>query len=142
VHRDLFDKLNDSFNAVRCMSHVEQIHACNRWFDFTHFHKSAQYCAAQLAQSGLEDVELLPLKADGKTRHGDWVLPQAWYAESATLRFADMPSCEPPLADPCSLMMFSAPTVPAGIVAEVVIVDDPLPALHGILKGKLILTGS
>lgn len=144
MHRDLFDKLTDSFNAGRCLGHVEQIHACDRWFDFTHFHKSAQYCAAQLTQACLEDVELLPLKADGKTRYGDWVLPQAWYAESATLQFADTATCEPPLADyladPCSLMMFSAPTVPDVIVAEVVIVDDPLLALSGTLKGKLILT--
>jgi hypothetical protein len=146
MHIELFQKLTETYNAERCRMHVNEIHASDRWFDFAHFRQTARYCATRLERAGLDEVELLELKADGRTRYGDWVLPQAWDAESALLQFDGAATGEPALADylanPCSLMMFSAPTPHGGITAEVAIVDDPAAALPGTLKGKLILTAS
>ena len=146
MHIELFKKLTETFDAQRCQRHVEEIYASDRWFDFSHFRQTARYCAAQLEWAGIDEVEMLELKADGRTRYGDWVLPQAWDAKSALLRFDGAAAGEPALADyladPCSLMMFSAPTPPGGIAAEVAVVDDPAAALPGTLKGKLLLTAA
>lgn len=144
-HDDLFNKLMIAFNAERCRSHVAEIYNSDRWFDFAHFAKTANYCAGQLKASGLAEVELLPLTADGRTRYGDWVPPQAWDARSAVLRFAEGNGEGPVLADyradPCSLMMYSAPTAAGGVTAEVAVVYDAASAVPDTLKGKLLLTG-
>ena len=72
-------------------------------------------------------MELLPLKADGKTAYGDWVIPKAWDAASATLRMGDKNGKI--LADykaiPCSLIQYSASIPNSGVEADVVLVDDP-----------------
>jgi hypothetical protein len=66
--------------------------------------------------------------ADGVGNYGGWVMPQAWDVEDAWLEIAE-PSVPDPLLTryrdcPHSLMMYSTPTPPEGVVAEVAVVDE------------------
>ena len=134
--------LNGIFDAGRCMEYVRGIWENDRFFDNKSFAKTADYCAGVMKDAKLVDIKKLPVTADGKTACGDWVLPRAWDVGSAFLHcvgedwvLADY------LANPCSLVMYSAPTPPEGIVAECILADD-LEGLHPEeARGKLLFTG-
>lgn len=136
-----FQLLERRFEPQRCQKLIEGIYQGDRWFSFPAFERTAGFCAEAMRTAGLSEVEQLPLAADGKTAYGDWVIPRAWAAESASLCTID----GTPLADyqqtPCSLVMYSAPTPPGGLTAPVVDAD----ALNGPggeeLQGALLLTG-
>ncbi len=141
-YEKIFSILSEYFNEKSCFYHVEKIHRSDRWFDFANFKKTALYCAEQMKIAGLKEVEMLPLKADGKTAYGDWVIPRAWDVSGAVLRTAD--SQNSVIADynrvPCCLMMCSAPTPKGGITAEVIEADAP-EKLRGMdVKDKLVFT--
>ncbi|MDR1061750.1 MAG: M28 family peptidase [Clostridiales bacterium] len=135
----IFSALERLFDAESCMSRLRGIWENDRWFRFSSFQKTAADCARFFAEAGLAQVEELRLAADGRTAYGDWVVPRAWDAESATL-IADGGRV---LADyertPCSLAMYSAPTPEGGVTAEAALADDPGAPGEG-LAGKILLT--
>src|SRR5690554_5786843 len=88
-YENIFSVLKEYFDENRCYSHIENIYENDRWFDFKHFKKTAEYCLEQMKKAGLSEVEMLPLRADGKTPYGDWVIPRAWDAEEAVLMNAN-----------------------------------------------------
>jgi len=140
---ELLDTLEKIFDTPRCLSYLNAIYENDKYFNFSAFKKTADNCAEFMRRAGLDDIEALPLKADGKTVYGDWVIPQAWDAEYAVLKSA---SGQNPVifADyqktPCSLVMYSAPTPKGGITAEAVILDDLDNADIDFLRGKFIVT--
>ncbi len=145
-YRDVFSVLQEYVSGERCFRYVEGIHSTDRWFNFRMFEKTAGFCAEQMEKAGLSEVELLPLRADGRTPYGDWVIPKAWDARKGVLKIVS-PSVEDPiLADyekiPQSLVMYSAPTPAGGISAEVIIVDDPKNVEPESVKGKIIFTSA
>jgi len=120
-----------------------------------------------MGEIGLEGVEVIRYPADGVTAYGGWVMPQAWDVEEATLEIADfglpISDCQseignrkskiwpasPALASyrdcPQALMMYSAPTPPEGVVAEVVALDKAgvASSYEGIdVRGKIVLVDS
>jgi len=99
-----------------------------RWNSFDRMRQTADEAAAIMREIGLEGVEVIEFPADGVTHHGGWVMPQAWDVEEATLEVVEPAIDEPLLARytdcPQNLMMYSAPTPPGGLVAEVVAVED------------------
>ncbi|MFP4057541.1 MAG: DUF4910 domain-containing protein [Candidatus Brocadiia bacterium] len=99
-----------------------------RWNSFDGIRRTADELAAILRETGLRDVEVVEYPADGTTAFGGWVMPRAWDVEEATLEIAEPQVAEPVLARyrecPQSLVMYSAPTPPEGVVAELVAVDD------------------
>lgn len=147
-YEQYFSILGKYFNNDRILKYVSGIYENDRWFTFSSFIKTAEYCVDQMKRIGLEEIEMIPLKADGHTSYGDWVVPRAWDVSYATLRVSNPKNIDNPiLADyniiPCSLMMYSAPTPKEGIETEVVVIDDIERALaDGInVKDKFILTG-
>ena len=144
-YKGIFAVLSEFIDKDRCFDYVAGINSTDRWFNFPMFERTAAYCADKMKEAGLEEVEMLPLKADGHTPYGDWVIPQAWDATKGILKVESPVVENPVLADyqstSFSLVMYSAPTPAGGIAAEVVIVDDPASVKPEEVKGKLIFTG-
>jgi len=137
----LFKKIENIFDGDVCFDYLKKIFENDRRSSFDAFAETGENCARFMREAGLCDVEVLPVKADGKTPHGDWVIPKAWDAKSATLKSADDAVT---FADynetPCSLIMYSAPTKIGGVTAKAVIADDAKTADSAELFGKIIVT--
>ena len=142
---ELLKNFEKIFDTTRCMNYLSKINENDRYFNFKAFEKTAKNCADFMEKAGLEDIELLAVKADGKTSYGDWVVPKAWDVESAVLKSTDNNII---FADynqtPCSLIMNSAPTPKGGITAEIVIIEYKSDSwdLDLDLKGKIIFTSA
>ena len=131
--------LSDIFNTSQCLDYIRGIWETDRFFDYKSFAKTADYCFMAMQNAGLKDIKKQPIIADGKTPYGDWVLPRAWDVDSAILRVCDDDWV---LADynmnPCSLVMYSAPTL--GVEAECLLADEPDKLLPCHVKGKILFT--
>jgi hypothetical protein len=124
------------------MTWMREVYATDRWFTFPKFQETADHLKRVMESIGLERVELVPVPADGKSQFGFWTMPMAWDARSATLEIV---GAEPVvLADyrkiPTSLGMWSGPTPPEGVVADVVELKSAREIAKLDLKGKLVLT--
>ena len=144
--KELFPLLSEILKGEKICETVYEIWKNDRWFDFSRFSKTADYCAERLRKAGLE-VEVLEVPADGRTKFGDWVMPEAWDVEDATLELIEPEEHRRILARykeiPQSLIMHSAPTPKEGVEAEIVYVEDAdkPESYEGLdLKGKVILT--
>lgn len=143
---ELIEIFKSAFNSGRCMEYLNKINENDRYFNFPAFEKTALNCAEFMRKAGLEDIELLPVMADGRTTYGDWLIPKAWDAEYAVLKSADEDCVI--FADyketPCSLAMYSAPTPKGGVTAEAVIISREKGKAIEIdvnsLNGKIIVT--
>lgn len=126
----------------KAMEWMRQIYATDRWFTFPKFQETAEFLKRTMQDIGLERVEIVQAPADGKSQFGFWTMPMAWDARDATLEIA---GGEPVvLADygkiPASLGMWSGPTPPEGVEAEVVELPSSRDIARLDLKGKLVLT--
>jgi len=130
MFRDTLKRVAAAFSGDRAARLTAELWGIDHWFDFAHFKQSAAYGAAQLQSAGLSQVEAISFPADGQTRYGDWVVPLAWDATQAELKIVAPETI--PLASygqqPCSLIMWSAPTPPGGVEGEVVLVEEGGPA--------------
>lgn len=124
MFHDLAAKIAAEYSGVLAKEQVVQINHWDRYFTFANFRRSGRYCAEQLEQFGLSEVECLEYAADGRTAYGDWIIPRAWDVEDAVLRIVEPARSAGELARwanvPHSLSMYSAPTPPEGLTAEVV----------------------
>jgi hypothetical protein len=163
-YKELFGVLTRAFDSENCLRFIEGIYQNDRWFNTPAFNRTAEFCYKAMLDAGLAQVEKLPLTADGKTAYGDWALPRAWDAKSATLTLRRDGKPDIKLADyvetPCSLVMNSSATPKGGVTATVVIADSPedlepatpdIPRIENVdgttvagvnqhLTGKIILT--
>ena len=132
------DKIAGELSGHRAKNHVVEIYGTDRFSSFDLYRQTARYCAEQMQAFALEEVELIPCSADGRTAYGDWLVPRAWDAREAVLKVADTGHV---LAQyphvPAALSMYSAPTPPEGIETELILVDD-LKGIPRDFKGKLI----
>jgi hypothetical protein len=132
----------------QAMDFMLHIYSTDRWFTYPKFEETAGYLNRTMEDIGLKNVELLGAPADGVSQAGFWTMPLAWDAKSARLEImdVDLPPPKRILADyqkiPTSLGMWSGPTPPEGITAEVVDVHgaDAAAIAKMSLKGKLVLT--
>src|SRR4051794_17855335 len=126
----------DTRHALQTVNHV---YDSDRWFTFPAFEKTAAYLKTRLQEAGLTNIEIGGAHADGKTQAGFWTMPLAWDVASARLELRS-PTTEV-LCDyskiPTCLGMWSGPTPPAGVDAELVEYKGSSPEQ---LKGKLVLT--
>ncbi len=123
----------------RAMGTVRDVWSTDRWFTFPKFEETARYLRGRLAKAGLKESKISGAPADGRTQAGFWTMPLAWDVHRAKL---DVIEPEPlPLADfetiPTSVGMWSGPTPPEGIEADVV---EPAGPIGPEVKGKLVLT--
>jgi hypothetical protein len=104
------------------MKRMREIWSTDRYFTFPKFAETSRNVHSMLRNAGAEAVEIIDTPADGKTRYGFWTMPLAWDVNSATLE--RLGEAGETLADysriPASLCMWSGPTPPAGIEAELV----------------------
>lgn len=135
----LVSTINSGVDEQRALDTVRRVYSTDRWFTFPKFEQTALYLKQRLQESGLIDVEIDGAKADGVTQSGYWTMPLAWDAKQATLDLIEPEHTR--LCDyevvPASLGMWSGPTPPGGVTAELVdITRTPWPEV----KGKLVLT--
>ena len=124
------------------MQWMRDVYATDRWFTFPKFQETAEFLQRTMKEIGLERVEIVAVPADGKSQFGFWTMPMAWDARAATLEIIGASPVV--LADyrkiPTSLGMWSGPTPPQGVVADVVELPSPQDIAKLDLKGKLVLT--
>ena len=133
---ELYSLLDKLFDTDACFQHVKAIWETDRWFSRDKFQLTAQYCALTMESAGLS-VELLPLKADGKTRYFDWTMPIGWDVDHAVLSYADGEVITDYQTMPCCLTNRSVST-PGVVEAEVIVPDrnDPNTEQY---RGKILL---
>ena len=132
------------------MNELMRIHAIDRWFTFPKMLESAQSSVRRMDEFGLARATVEEFPADGETLFGHWQMPYAWDAEDAKLTVVKPERLAGRVlahyrAVPCSLTMWSGPTPPGGISAEVVVVNDGSRAEHyrGVdVKGKIVFSSS
>jgi len=144
----VIEQVRGAYNSDHAMRVMRDVYASDRFFTFPRFLATAEYLKGQMQQAGLTNVEIVQAPADGVTQVGYWTMPLAWDVKSARLEIVD--NSVPPdariLADydkvPASLGMWSGPTPPEGITAEVVEVkrNDVRNIGKLDLRGKLALT--
>lgn len=138
MFQPIADAIAREFSGHRARNHAIEIHRTDRFSSFDLYQQTAGYCARQMQEIGLQQVERLPCKADGRTAYGDWFVPLAWDAREAILT---IPGTDEVLARypdiPCALFMYSAPTPEAGIESEIVEVED-LNRIPDDFRGRLL----
>jgi hypothetical protein len=144
----VLQEIRSEIKPEQAMDFMLHIYSTDRWFTFPKFEETAGYLSRTMGDIGLKNIELLGAPADGVSQAGFWTMPLAWDAKSARLEILDvnLPPEERILADyqkiPTSLGMWSGPTPPEGVTAEVVDVHgaDASAIAKMPLKGKLVLS--
>src|SRR5260370_40651465 len=140
----MVQQIGSSVESDHAMQTMRYVWETDRWFTFPKFRETAEYLKAAMTAAGLRDVELLEAPADGLSRAGYWTMPLAWDVKQAQLEIvAPLPNPEfRLLADyqttPTSLGMWSGPTTPDGVIAEVVELQRSSDLEHLDVKGKLV----
>ena len=136
----LLQHLRSEIRPAEAMLYMRAVYRSDRYFTFPQFQKTAAYLRTTLQNAGVQDLELVDAPADGVTQVGFWTMPLAWDARSARL---EIEGSGVVLADyakiPSSLGMWSGPTAPGGISAEVV-EWKPSGVTPNSLRNKLVLT--
>ncbi|MEM3693189.1 MAG: DUF4910 domain-containing protein [Candidatus Bathyarchaeia archaeon] len=152
MFRRIFDTIGPYVSGTNALDLIAHIHDYDRWSSFDRHHEAALYCLRKLEEYGLEG-EIFELPADGEKLYGDWVMPRAWKAKSAKLTLlleskgegdgkGEVKLCDYN-EDPCSLVIYSKPTPPEGVTAELVMVDGGSKAqdYEGLeVEGKVVFT--
>ena len=137
----VLDQVRTGVKPDEAMAYMREVYATDRWFSFPKFQQTAEYLKRAMTEAGLQNVEILGAPADGVTQFGFWTEPLAWEVKQARLELMgeDVPAEFRVLADyekvPTSLGMWSGPTPPGGITAEIVEWNE-----NGDMRGKLVLT--
>lgn len=147
IHR-LVRQVRAEVNPNEAMDFMLRVHETDRWFNFPKFEETAEYLRKTMAAIGLHNVEVAAAPADGVTQFGFWTMPLAWDVKQAALEIVEpaVPAGLRVLADyrqtPASLVMWSGPTPPGGVTAEVVELNAARPGeLERLdVKGKMVLT--
>ncbi|MPZ20277.1 MAG: DUF4910 domain-containing protein [Luteitalea sp.] len=143
----IVQEVRAEINPSEAMSFVLRTNETDRWFTFPKFHETARYLEATMKAIGLHDVERLAAPADGMTQFGFWTMPLAWDVKEAVLEIVEPAHADTRgvLADyrktPASLVMWSGPTPPDGIIADVVELTSfrPDDIDRDRVKGKMVL---
>jgi hypothetical protein len=126
-------------DSNRAMEVMRDVWSTDRWFTFPKFEETAVYLRRRLVDAGLRDVVVTGAPADGKSKAGFWTMPLAWDVKSARLEMIEPEQLV--LGDykevPASVCMWSGPTPPGGLTAEVIALN---PKDWPSVKGKLVLT--
>ncbi|MDH7570906.1 MAG: S8 family serine peptidase, partial [Armatimonadota bacterium] len=143
MYNALWQAAAGQVSSERMQADVNAFFEHSRWSSFHRIWALAQLIAERMTAAGLSDVRLIPFPADGRTTFGGWVLPKAYDVERATLSVVEGPRLGL-LADyhtnPTCLMMYSRPTPPEGVTAEVAVADQPEACVPERVRGRLILT--
>ena len=144
----ILQELKSEVRQEQAALYMRKVWETDRWFTFPKIEETARYLEGAMRDAGLQQVRVLNAPADGVTQAGYWTMPLAWDVRAARLEIVE-PEVEPALrllADyretPSSVCMWSGPTPPEGITAELVDGGEAtVAALEKMdLRGKLVLT--
>lgn len=143
----IWKKIGEELSGEKAREFLNRIYSHARFNSFDKIWQTAEEIGEIMREIGVKDVELIGYPADGVSHYGGWVMPLAWDVEDAFLEIAEPSVDEPLLASysecPLSLMMYSAPTPPEGITAEVVMAEGDGEALDGLdLEGKIVFASA
>ncbi len=125
MHLDEITTLIDKeVSTSELLANIEAIQGIDRYFTFPKFMESARMVVRKLADYGVES-RVLEQPADGISRMGDWTMPLAWDCREASLELVAPEAVKGKVLcrrsqDPNAVAMWSAPTGPEGLTAEVV----------------------
>lgn len=149
MYERIWDSIGREISGNKAREYIDRIYTYSRFNSFDKIWLTAEEIGEIMRVIGLENVEVISYPADGVTHYGGWVMPLAWNVEDATLEIVEPAIGEPLLASytqcPYSLMMYSAPTPPEGVVAEVILIEggDTKEAYKDIdVEGKIVFASS
>jgi len=121
---DVTALIDAEISSEELMANVEAIQSLDRHFTFPKFMESARLVVGKLAECGLES-RVLEQPADGVSRMGEWTMPMAWDCREAILELTGPGTVAGKVLcrrseDPNAVGMWSAPTPPEGVTAELV----------------------
>jgi len=145
MYTPIWNAVRAHLSAERMQAEIVEFFEFSRWSSFDKIAGLAQRIAEKMEAAGMEEVRLIPFPADGRTAYGGWKMPHAYDVHEARLTLLtedDAPAAT--LADyhlnPISLMMYSLPTPPEGITAELVVADRLEEMTPERVTGRLVLT--
>ena len=128
----------------RMMHDLRDFFELSRWSSFDKILALAELIGSRMEDAGMTEVRLIEFPADGTTAYGGWYLPKAYDVDEARLTIFKGGQETETLADyqanPTSLMMYSRPTPPEGITAELVVADQTEDMTPERVQGKMVLT--
>jgi aminoglycoside N3'-acetyltransferase len=128
----------------RMQAEIAEFFEFARWSSFDKIVGLAERIAGKMEAAGLQEVRLIAFPADGRTAHGGWKMPRAYDVQEARLTLLAPEASDKILADyhrnPVSLMMYSLPTPPEGITAELTVADSVEEMTPERVSGRLVLT--
>lgn len=144
MYESIWKSAINHLSSDRMKKDVEEFFEESRWSSFDRIVALAKRIAAKMEALGLVDVRLIELPADGRTAFGGWVIPKAYDVKAARLTEIVDGNPGAVLAEyhenPTSLMMYSQPTRPGGICAELAIADRLEEFSPERVAGRLVLT--
>jgi hypothetical protein len=144
MYEPIWKAVVSHLSVERMMIDISEFFEESRWSSFDRILNLARQIAAKMEEAGMADAELIEFPADGRTAYGGWVLPKAYDVEEARLTEIVNGGAGEVLADynanPTSLMMYSCPTPPEGITADLVIADRLEDFSPEKVSGRLVLT--
>jgi len=145
MFKDLLSPISPEVSSHRAFDDARSIQAFDRHFTFTAFHQSAHYSAERLREAGLREAEVVEAPADGASVFGDWRMPLAWEVDEAHFDLIGRDGVAQRIADraevPQCLAMWSGPTPPEGVEAEIVFVENAAEPGQD-LRGKIAFISS
>ena len=137
---DLIGAIRKELQPDQAMRYMREVYATDRYFTFPAFEKTSKNLLATMKQIGLKNAEIVNAPADGVTQVGYWTMPLAWDVKSAKLEIVSGEVLADYEKVPASLGMWSGPTPPGGVEAEIVAVTGAeLRKNSAKLHGKLAL---
>ncbi|MCW3099026.1 MAG: hypothetical protein JWL77_4644 [Chthonomonadaceae bacterium] len=147
MYTPIWNAVRPHLSGERMQAEITEFFAFSRASSFDKIVGLADLIASKMEAAGLEEVRLIEAPADGRTAYGGWRMPRAYDVQEArlTLLTPDTPGApDSVLADyhrnPTSLMMYSLPTPPEGITAELVVADSLKEMSPERVSGRLVLT--
>ena len=144
MYDSIWNAVRPRLSAERMRADIAEFFAFSRWSSFDKINELAELIAKKMTAAGMEDVRLIPFPADGKTAYGGWIMPLAYDAREARLTLLGADGSVATLADyqvnPVSLMLYSQPTPPEGVTAELALADTLGDMTPERLAGRLALT--
>ena len=138
----MLKEIRKTVSGGRALARAKEIFNSDGRNVYPAFAETARNSARRMEEAGLEEVECFSYPADGRTKQGDWVPPQAWDAEEGILEIVEPADLAGRLADfganPLALAMYSAPAAGGWVEADLVEWDGLPPDAD--IRGKVVLT--
>ncbi|MBE6368201.1 MAG: hypothetical protein E7052_09895 [Lentisphaerae bacterium] len=146
MKHDFFALTSSMLDMEFVKKHSLKLHELERLTDNSDFQKSTEYVCEVMREAGFSEIERYAIPMDGVTTYDDCTMPLAWDRTGrSTLEIIDpqLSSSERMLADsdiePLNATIWSPPTPPGGVTAELVSLQAVDSEDWHELSGKIVL---